>query len=844
MKPKGLAKTLLGTSALTAAIVVSFVAPSASAASDTWDNGGGDNLWQTGTNWAADAFPGTAGAVFTSTDVATFSTTGAGGTIDLGGTLNILNLTFGVSGGDAASFAIGDADDTLNFTTAGGITINSGVTTAQTIGVSGTTINLSNAAAASTTFTNNGTGLLTVAGNIAANVASGNGLLAVAGTGNTTITGTITKPGAGSNALKKIGSGTLTLSNGSTWTGAGASQSFGSGTNGNSAFSGPMIIQEGTLLLNGGAHSVTGEAVIGGIVAQGGAGQNAKLQVDAGSLAISSWLSVGRGNGVGGVSSDLVLNNAATVTSVDMSAGFNGGNAANLPKGTITLNGTSSLSVNNTVNFAESAGSNFTMNINDTASFAQTANAAQTRVGMANGAVGVINVNGGSASFQRDLVLGYAGSGSGKLVLNSGSVNVATATERWLIIGQQNTSSGELTVNGGTLNLNTNTDIRFTTSAAAAGTSVVNLNGGSISGFTGNNNGVLSGTSVVDLNQASTSGTINNTFNLNGGTLAIGQVLTTQNSGTVAFNFNGGTLKAAAATAAFFDLGGASQRANVRDGGAIIDTNGFNVTVAQALLHSNVGGDNATDGGLTKNSAGTLTLSGANTYTGATLINAGTLALASTGSLASTQITAASGATFDVSAVSGYTVGSGVTLTNNGTVNGGFTVAAGGTVNGSGTFSGAVTVNGNLNPGNSPGSQTYAAGLTLGAASVTTMEIAGSGGVAGTDFDFINVTGGTMTNDGSLTIVDFGGYDISAQTGTYNLFDFVANTGDFDVVTVDGTSLTYNVGTDDWSATAGDATYNFAEGTGVLSVTVVPEPTAALLGGLGMLGLLRRRRVA
>jgi MYXO-CTERM domain-containing protein len=839
MKPKGLAKTLLGTSALTMAIVVSFVAPTASAASDTWDNGGGDNLWQTGTNWATDAFPGTVGNVFTSTDVATFSTTGAGGTIDLGGTLNLFNLTFGVSGGDAASFAIGDANDTLNFTTAGGITINSGVTTAQTIGASGTTINLSTAAAASTTFTNNGTGLLTIAGNIAAQNASGAGVLTVAGTGNTSITGTITEPGVGNNALLKTGSGTLTLSNGSAWSGAGAIGRIPA-----TAAGFPMVVREGTLLLNGGTHSVTGEAVIGGVVADGGAGQNAKIQVDAGSLAISSWLSIGRGNGVGGVSSDLVLNNAATVTAGDMSAGFNGGNAANLPKGTITLNGTSSLSVNNTVNFAESAGSNFTMNINDTASFAQTANAQQTRVGMANGAVGVINVNGGSASFQRDLVLGYAGTGSGKLVLNSGTVNVATATERWLIIGQQNTSSGELTVNGGNLNLNTNTDIRFNTSAAAAGTSVVNLNGGSISGFTGNNNGILSANSVVDLNQASTGGAINNTFNLNGGTLAIGQVLTTQNSGTVAFNFNGGTLKAAAATTAFFDLGGASQRANVRNGGAIIDTNGVNVTIGQALLHSNIGGDNAIDGGLTKNSAGTLTLSGANTYTGATLINAGTLALASTGSLTSTQITAASGSTFDVSAVSGYSVGSGVTLTNNGTVNGSFTVAAGGTVNGSGTFSNAVTVNGNLNPGNSPGSQTFASGLTLGAASVTTMEIAGLGGVAGTDFDFINVTGGTMTNDGSLTIVDFGGYDISAQTGTYNLFDFVANTGDFDVVTVDGTSLTYNVGTDDWSATAGDATYNFAEGTGVLSVTVVPEPTAALLGGLGMLGLLRRRRVA
>ena len=68
--------------------------------------------------------------------------------------------------------------------------------------------------------------------------------------------------------------------------------------------------------------------------------------------------------------------------------------------------------------------------------------------------------------------------------------------------------------------------------------------------------------------------------------------------------------------------------ANVRNGGAIIDTNGFNVTAAQPLAHSAIGGDNATDGGLTKIGTGTLTLGGVNTYTGNTNVNAGTLSLA------------------------------------------------------------------------------------------------------------------------------------------------------------------------------------------------------------------------
>ena len=42
---------------------------------------------------------------------------------------------------------------------------------------------------------------------------------------------------------------------------------------------------------------------------------------------------------------------------------------------------------------------------------------------------------------------------------------------------------------------------------------------------------------------------------------------------------------------------------NVRNGGAIIDSNGHNISVKSALTHSNIGGDNAADGGLTKNGA-------------------------------------------------------------------------------------------------------------------------------------------------------------------------------------------------------------------------------------------------
>ena len=66
-------------------------------------------------------------------------------------------------------------------------------------------------------------------------------------------------------------------------------------------------------------------------------------------------------------------------------------------------------------------------------------------------------------------------------------------------------------------------------------------------------------------------------------------------------------------------------------GGAIIDTNGFNATIAQPLLHSNIAGDEITDGGLTKLGNGTLTLTASNTYTGITTITGGTLVLKGSG---------------------------------------------------------------------------------------------------------------------------------------------------------------------------------------------------------------------
>jgi autotransporter-associated beta strand protein len=121
-------------------------------------------------------------------------------------------------------------------------------------------------------------------------------------------------------------------------------------------------------------------------------------------------------------------------------------------------------------------------------------------------------------------------------------------------------------------------------------------------------------------------------------------------NGTNAFNFNGGTLQATSTNAgATFWVSSTAMTANVRNGGGTIDNNGTSITIAQALVHSTIDGDNATDGGLTFSGAGTTTLSGTNTFTGPTMVNTGMLILGSSGSLAgSISLSVASGGTLQL----------------------------------------------------------------------------------------------------------------------------------------------------------------------------------------------------
>jgi autotransporter-associated beta strand protein len=75
--------------------------------------------------------------------------------------------------------------------------------------------------------------------------------------------------------------------------------------------------------------------------------------------------------------------------------------------------------------------------------------------------------------------------------------------------------------------------------------------------------------------------------------------------------------------------------ANVKEGGAVIDTDGYDITIAQALLHAS----GAMTSPLVKNGVGNLTLAGTNTLLGPVAINGGTLTLAGAAQLGAGNLT-------------------------------------------------------------------------------------------------------------------------------------------------------------------------------------------------------------
>jgi autotransporter-associated beta strand protein len=217
-------------------------------------------------------------------------------------------------------------------------------------------------------------------------------------------------------------------------------------------------------------------------------------------------------------------------------------------------------------------------------------------------------------------VTNYGGTGIRGLVIGSGAapqggsgtMNITGGTFSSLnanaadIIGNNDGNTGTLNISGGTF------------IGSAVGTSM-NLGGINTSGRVSNL--TLSGSGTATLTSLILNGTTIN-VNLDGGTLELNGFTNTAISLAAKIRLNGGTLKARQNNGSFIVANGALETL-VQTGGAVIDTNGFNITIAEPLVED--GG--STGGGLTKNGAGLLTLSAPPTTTGATNVTAGGLSV-------------------------------------------------------------------------------------------------------------------------------------------------------------------------------------------------------------------------
>jgi fibronectin-binding autotransporter adhesin len=335
--------------------------------------------------------------------------------------------------------------------------------------------------------------------------------------------------------------------------------------------------------------------------------------------------------------------------------------------------------------------------------------------------------------------------GAGTLVLsgNNSYTGTTTISVGTLQLGAGGTTgslnSGSAIVNNGTLAFNRSNTITQGTDFAT----VISGTGALIQAGSGNL--ILTGANTY------TGGTV-----FNAGTIQIDNANALNSTGNL--TFGGGALRYGSGITEDF-----SSRFKNNGSAIVIDTNGENIAFASVI-------DSSNSGGLTKNGAGDLTISGSNTFTGDVTLNTGRLILGNDSALggASGSIVINSG-TLDVNAAR--------TLSGNKAQhwNGNFTFAGSNTLN---MGTGAVTLGANST-------------ITVSASTLTV-----GGDMSGTGYGLTKEGAGTLVLSGSntytgTTTISSGTLELAPASGTSTLIGNITGAGN---ITKSGSGTTIIAG--------------------------------------------------
>jgi autotransporter-associated beta strand protein len=806
-----------------------------------WDGGGGDTNWATVNNWNPDGLP-------SSTASLVFGTVGWDQSISLGANRSASSLTFNST--NAYSFSgyqlsLTGTGTNLTISSSGSATISSNLVLSNGLQIGGA-----------------GTGAVTLSGAI-----SGTGGLTKSTAGTLTLSGNNTYSGATtiSSGLLNIGSSTaiasgsnLSIASGATVDALGNAITIGTlsgsgtlkiasltvGNSSNSTFSG---------VLADGYYGNLTKVGTGTLTLSGNSTFSGKTTISQGALEVQSATALGGSTWGNVVASGAALRLAGGITLAEGSfslsgSGTDGQGALRSVSGTNTFSGALNFDAATTIGADAGAVLQVTGDLNLSYQLTSLGAGNTMLSGAVNGSMGIVKSGSGTLTFTGTTANNFSGAlaineglvvfaksantvnNRGEIIIGDGSGSTDSAILRLDADGQLNADK-TITINSdGFLNLNnydqTVKNLSLNGGTIATGTGTLTLNGGVLStnaaattmtisgnlalgGYTNtintadgsaaidlNLNAILSGTGGLTKEGAGTlllSGSGNYTGNtiINTGILRLG-----------VDNALASTSPVSVASGATLDLAGFNASVSCFSGaGNIVLGSGTLTTISTAANYGTYSGVISGTGNLVKNDAGTLILSGSNTYTGSTTAGAGILRMGATNALpTATALSVASGATFDLRNYA-TSVGS---LTGSGSVTLGSGTLSVGSSNASSTFAGVISGTGGVTKTGTgtftlSGANTYSGATTLSAGS---LQISADSNLGSSSLVF---NGGTLATSASITTsraasVQSGGGTISTASGTtYSMTGVISGAGGL-TKTGDGTLVlsgtnTYSGGT-------------------------------------------------